>query len=198
MDTRSVAQQAGALGMMPSDYVKNVLVSSSISPLIVTKISSTVLVYEAAFLRALLYESLLFLLRSMSHLVAYEVAAAKNQFSWAAVTLYYANYFSVLSMNRVAGEAISTTPVGATYKVTLKTSPALFDIQNVEVNNHKAVWLANCRLYQTFNWRDSSLDGIIVKIPLLLFPVNAPLMRPFVERLEVVAPLFVGDALSPP
>lgn len=164
MDSLSVARQSAFLGLMPPEPVKNVLASTSVSPLLPVK-GGSVRLTEAALLRALFYEAVQFLLRSMSYLVGYEAAIAKDQFSWGAVTLYYANYYCVLAMNRLAGEAVSTRQIGGTYQIRLEYPPSLFAIKCIEINNHKEVWMANARLYETFNWRDASLDGTIVRVP---------------------------------
>jgi ankyrin repeat protein len=53
-----------------------------------------------------------------------------------------------------------------------------------------------CLLLAKRTWNINSQDE--VGNILLLFPVNSPLTRPFVERPAAVAPPFVGDAPSPP
>lgn len=161
MDARSVAMKAGADGLSPADYVKNIL--SQNFPLLPNKIGSIEPLFSPDMSRALLHESLLYLLRSMSHIVSYEAIYSKHQFSWALVTLYYSNYFCALSMNRLAGKAISTTN-GNSYEVVSEAVQSSFSVERIAVNNHKLVWETNYDLYSGFNWLDTSCDGIIVKV----------------------------------
>ncbi len=165
MDSLSVARDASTSGLLPSGAIKSVLASASVYPLIPRAMQQLVQVNEASLQRALTYEALLFLLRSMSHLVGYEAVVASDQISWGGVTLYYSNYYAALAMNRLAGEAVSTLAGGGSYHIERVRAPSLFEIRKSEVNNHKAVWAANFRLYENFNWRDATLDGSIVQVP---------------------------------
>ena len=112
----------------------------------------------------MLHEALRYLLRSMSQIASYEVICSRHQFSWALVTLYYSNYFSILSMNRLAGSAISTTEKGPTYKVARTEVQSNFWVERINVNNHKEIWQDNYNLYADFNWHDNLYDEIIIKV----------------------------------
>ncbi|MEP0883348.1 hypothetical protein NDI49_17480 [Trichocoleus sp. ST-U3] len=163
MDVKSIASRVSADGLSPAQYVKEVL-NENLMILPKNKGETTTL-FRAEMSRALLHESILYLLRSMSQIVSYEAAYTKHQFSWAAVTLYYANYFSVLSMNRLAGVAISTAN-GTSYEVKADTIQSNFFIERIAVNNHKLIWDTNYDLYSSFNWYDNSYDGTIINVPL--------------------------------
>jgi len=161
MDARSVAMRAGADGLSPAPYVKDTLSQNFLS--LPSNIGTTSTLFSQSMSRALLHESVLYLLRAMSHMVSYEAVYTKHQFSWALVTLYYSNYFSALSMNRLAGRAISTTN-SRSYDITADTIQSNFLVERISANNHISVWSTNYSLYANFNWRDSSYDGILVKV----------------------------------
>lgn len=161
MDIRTVALNASADGLSPAPYVKDVL--SHRFPILPTKIGQNNSLFSPEMSRALLHESLLYFLRSLSQIIGYEAAYKKSQFSWALVTLYYANYFCVLSLNRLAGKAISTTQKNS-YEVTSNPIQSDFLVEKVSVNNHQSIWKTNYELYSQFNWHDNSYDGIIVRV----------------------------------
>jgi len=161
MNARSVAIKAGADGLSPTPYVKNVL-SQNFAAL-PNSIDSSSTLFCADISRALLHESLLYLLRAMSHIICYEAIYSKNQFSWALVTLYYSNYFCALSMNRLAGKAISTTN-GKNFEIVSSQIQSNFEVKRIKVNNHKLVWDTNYDLYSNFNWKDIFYDGVIIKV----------------------------------
>jgi hypothetical protein len=167
MDAKSVAQNAGANNLSPAPYIKDVLAQNYLV-LPVNKNDTTPL-FSQDISRALLHESILYVLRSMSQLVSYEAIYTKHEFSWALVTLYYSNYFSVLSMNRLAGNAVSTVKTNSnsnsnSYEISTTTNPTYFNIKKIQKNNHILVWQINYKLYGNFNWIDSSCDQIIVKV----------------------------------
>jgi hypothetical protein len=118
MDVRIVATKAAIDGLSPAPYIKNLL--AQYFPTLPRDIGSSTQLFSQNISRALLNEAALYLLRAMSHIVSYEAIYSKQQFSWALVTLYYANYFCVLSMNRLAGNAISSTN-GKHYEITADT-----------------------------------------------------------------------------
>jgi hypothetical protein len=161
MDTRSVAMRAGADGLSPAPYVKDILSQNFLS--LPSNVGTRSTFFSQSMSRALLHESVLYLLRAMSQMVSYEAVYTKHQFSWALVTLYYSNYFSALSMNRLAGRAISTTN-GRSYDITADTIQSNFFIERITANNHISVWSTNYSLYASFNWQDSSYDGTLIKV----------------------------------
>jgi len=161
MDARSVATKAAADGLSPAPYVKNLLIEYF--PTLPRDVGSSTQLFSQDIGRALLNESVLYLLRAMSHMVSYEVIYSKHQFSWALVTLYYANYFCALSMNRLAGKAISSAN-GKHYEVTADRIQSSFQIKRIGVNNHTLVWDTNYNLYADFNWQDSSYNGTLIKV----------------------------------
>jgi hypothetical protein len=163
MDARSLAIQAGADNLSPARYIKDVLAASS--PVLPISTGDNVFLpgISPDIGRALLNEAIRYILRSMSQLVSYEVIYNKRQFSWALVTLYYSNYFSVLSMNRLAGSAISTVEQSAKH-YEIAAVPNRFTITRINRNNHELVWKTNYRLYQNFNWSDSSCDETIINV----------------------------------
>lgn len=159
----SIAQQAAADGLAPATYMKNIL--AELAPTLRQPSDRSVPIYKPELGRALLHESILYLFRSMSQLVSYEAAYSKRQFSWSAVTLYYSNYFSVLSMNRLAGAAVSTIAnQGETYEVTADQAQSHFVIKKIHKNNHQLIWEKNYALYSDFSWHNQAYDGSIVKI----------------------------------
>jgi|SRR5919199_5812363 hypothetical protein len=85
MDVKSIASRVSADGLSPAPYVKEVLNENSI--ILPKNKGETTTLFRAEMSRALLHESILYLLRSMSQIVSYEAAYTKHQFSWAAVTL---------------------------------------------------------------------------------------------------------------
>lgn len=162
MDTKSVAIKAAADGLSPAPYIKDTLSQSLL--LLPQNINAVTQLFSQNMSRAFLHESILYLLRSMSHMVSYEALYTKHQLSWALVTLYYSNYFCVLSMNRLAGSAVSSVNLHH-FKITADSKiQSNFYIQKVKVNNHVDVWNANYQLYADFNWQDTSYDGTLIKV----------------------------------
>ncbi|NJL22973.1 MAG: hypothetical protein HC895_22565 [Leptolyngbyaceae cyanobacterium SM1_3_5] len=127
MDVKSVAVKAGADGLSPAPYVKEILDQNFL--VLPETIGKSYSLFSQDMSRALLHEALLYLLRSMSHAVCYEAIYSKHQFSWALVTLYYSNYFCALSMNRLAGRAISTATNGKSYEIISSAIQSSFSIK---------------------------------------------------------------------
>lgn len=161
MDVRSIAMRAAADGLSPAPYVKDILGQNF--PSLPVNVGTTGTLFSQSLSRALLHESLLYLLRAMSHMVSYEAIYTKHQFSWALVTLYYSNYFSALSMNRLAGRAISTTN-GKSFDIIADIIQSNYLIERIATNNHVSVWSTNYDLYASFNWQDSSYDGTLIRV----------------------------------
>ena len=161
MDVRSIATSAAVDGLSPAPYVKTILGQNF--PSLPVNVGNTGTLFSQDLSRAILHESLLYLLRAMSHMVSYESIYTKHQFSWALVTLYYSNYFSALSMNRLAGRAISTTN-GKSFDIVADRVQSNYLIERITTNNHKLVWSTNYDLYSSFNWKNSSYDGTLVKV----------------------------------
>jgi len=158
----SIATQIGSLGVVPCSCLKDILGNGTI--LLPTDVKKPINHFSNDLVRAQLFEALRFGFRSLSHLVAYEALAERRQLSWSGVTLYYANYFAVLSLNRLAGRSISTLNTGSSFELSAGSTIGNFDIKRLEVNNHKLVWTSNYDLYSDFNWRDTDYDDTIVKV----------------------------------
>ena len=162
-DTVSLATRASADGLEPLTIVKDVLTSRS--PALPTQTGTTGTLYSLELGPALLHEAFLYHFRSLYQLVAYDAAFCKKQHSWAGVTLYYSNFFSILAMNRLAGGAASTTAGGRHFKVSAEQVQSSYTIEKIETNNHVIVWKTNYELFYNFNWRDTSCDGVVIQVP---------------------------------
>lgn len=161
MDVRILATQASLDGLSPPSYIKNCLAENA--GRLPQSVGDKQQFFSQNISRSMLHEALRFLLRSISQIVSYEAICSRNQFSWALVTLYYSNYFSVLSLNRLAGSAISTLN-GRNYKIIRTGIQSNFEVERIKVNNHQLIWQDNYSLYANFNWHDTSYDSIIIKV----------------------------------
>ena len=166
MDVRTLAEKASIDGLSPPSYIKYFLAERAY--ILPKNIGDKEQIVSPIIGQAMLHEALRYLLRSMCQIVSYEVVCSKHQFSWALVTLYYSNYFSVLSMNRLAGSAISTANRN-NYKIARTEVQSNFWVERTKVNNHKEIWQDNYNLYANFNWHDNLYDEIIIKV---IRPVN--------------------------
>lgn len=161
-NVHDLAQQTAADGLVPPKFLKNVLVGQLTQ--LPVSVNSTTKVFDPNISRALFHEAVVYFFRSLSQLVGYEASYQRRQLSWAGVTLYYSNYFSILSMNRLAGLAITTLPSAGTFSVFREPTQSSFSIQRINRNNHEQVWSDNYNLYSNFSWYDTSFDGSIIKV----------------------------------
>jgi hypothetical protein len=161
MDVRTLAEKASIDGLSPPSYIKSFLAERAF--ILPRNIGDRQQIVSPIIGQAMLHEALRYLLRSMSQIASYEVICSRHQFSWALVTSYYSNYFSVLSMNRLAGSAISTAN-GHNYKISRTEVQSNFCVERTKVNNHKEIWQDNYNLYADFNWHDNLYDEIIIKV----------------------------------
>ena len=161
MDVRTLAEKASMDGLSPPSYIKSFLAERAF--ILPGNIGDKEQIFSPIIGQAMLNESLRYFLRSMSQIASYEVLCSRHQFSWALVTLYYSNYFSVLSMNRLAGSAISTVN-GRNYKILRTEVQSNFCVKRINVNNHKEIWTDNYNLYADFNWHNNLYDGIIIRV----------------------------------
>jgi len=163
-DVTSLATKAAADGLEPLKIVKDVLTPLSI--FLPNNVGEKNMIFSLELGPALLHEAFLYHFRSLCQLVAYDAAYSKKQFSWAGVTLYYSNFFSVLAMNRLAGSAVSTsTAAKRSFKISAEPVQSNYLVERVDSNNHVIVWESNYKLFDDFNWLDSSCDGIIIQVP---------------------------------